>query len=123
MGEIRIYLDTCCYNRPFDIQDNDIISRETTSKLFIQSLVTFKSLQLVSSFILAEEIDKISSPYKKSNIWGYIKQYSATYVSNENRKLLEEIAAEVMLSGIKPYDAMHIACAVYAGCDYFISTD
>jgi len=28
-----------------------------------------------------------------------------------------------MASGIKPKDALHIACAIKSGCEYFITTD
>ncbi|MCR4738807.1 MAG: PIN domain-containing protein [Lachnospiraceae bacterium] len=34
-------------------------------------------------------------------------------------KLAERLREE----GIKTFDALHIACAVNAGCDYFLSTD
>jgi predicted nucleic acid-binding protein len=30
---------------------------------------------------------------------------------------------EIMKHGIKPKDALHIACAISNGCDYFITTD
>jgi predicted nucleic acid-binding protein len=123
MDEIKIYLDTCCYNRPYDVQDNIIVNRETTAKLLIQSLVKYKSLQLVSSFILAEEITKISSLYKRNNIWGYIEDYSSYYVSNRSRPQIEEIASSIIETGVKKYDALHVACALYAKCNYFISTD
>jgi len=29
----------------------------------------------------------------------------------------------LLLKGIKTFDALHIACAVYAGCDYYLTTD
>jgi len=32
-------------------------------------------------------------------------------------------AAEIMEYQIKNKDAIHIACAIEAGCDYFITTD
>ena len=31
--------------------------------------------------------------------------------------------SEIMAHGIKPGDALHIACAIKSGCDYFITTD
>lgn len=32
-------------------------------------------------------------------------------------------AKQIMNGGIKEYDALHIACAIIAKCDYFITTD
>jgi len=28
-----------------------------------------------------------------------------------------------MVSGIKEKDALHVACAIHASCDYFLTTD
>ena len=36
---MRIYLDMCCYNRPYDPQDQLKISMETRSKLHIQRMI------------------------------------------------------------------------------------
>ncbi|MBR5705484.1 MAG: PIN domain protein, partial [Deltaproteobacteria bacterium] len=40
--------------------------------------------------------------------------------SNEN---ILSYAEELELIGLTAYDALHIACAAYAECDYFITTD
>ena len=32
----RIYLDNCCFNRPYDNQENIKVQIETESKLYIQ---------------------------------------------------------------------------------------
>ena len=32
-------------------------------------------------------------------------------------------ADDIISTGVKFYDAYHVACAIYAGCDYFLSTD
>jgi predicted nucleic acid-binding protein len=34
-----------------------------------------------------------------------------------------EIAKEIRSTGIKTADSLHIACAIYANCNYFVSTD
>jgi predicted nucleic acid-binding protein len=33
------------------------------------------------------------------------------------------LAHEVQKTGIKPFDALHIACAITAHCDYLITVD
>ena len=53
---VKIYLDNCCYNRPFDNVSDSTIQLETTAKLFIQSLIKSGSITLVSSFVLYSEI-------------------------------------------------------------------
>ena len=48
---MKIYLDNCCYNRPFDDQRQMRIFLETQAKLHIQDLIMQKKFELVSSFI------------------------------------------------------------------------
>lgn len=41
---------------------------------------------------------------------------------NENEAILVE-ALKLTKEGVKPKDALHIACAVEIGCGYFLTTD
>ena len=50
-----IYLDLCCFNRPFDDQASSKIYLETEAKLFIQSLINDGRHGLVWSFMLNYE--------------------------------------------------------------------
>ena len=36
---LRVYLDNCCYNRPYDKQSGEIISAETNAKIFVQDMI------------------------------------------------------------------------------------
>ena len=49
---MKIYLDNCCFNRPYDDQTQIRISLETQAKLYLQDLVKKKELSLVTSYIL-----------------------------------------------------------------------
>jgi hypothetical protein len=66
--KMRIYLDNCCYNRPFDNQDSFTIRFETDAKLKIQELIKNKTLELIWSFIL--DFENNDNPYidVKNNI-------------------------------------------------------
>lgn len=46
-----IYLDNCCFNRPFDDQKQIRIHIETEAKLFIQGKVLAGEFQLAWSYI------------------------------------------------------------------------
>jgi hypothetical protein len=37
--KLRVYLDNCCYNRPFDNQNQRSVQLETQAKLWIQDLI------------------------------------------------------------------------------------
>jgi len=119
----KIYLDSCCYNRPYDDLTFSEIADEANSKLHIQSLIKFNALELVTSYILVAEIGKNRNEYNRTHILTYIYENTTWYIDFDKKKQLDAIAAEVMNKGIKSMDAAHIACAILAGCDYFISTD
>jgi hypothetical protein len=53
--ELRIYLDICTFNRPFDDQNQLKIKLETEAKLFIQKGIMNGSYELVWSYILEYE--------------------------------------------------------------------
>ena len=60
---------------------------------------------------------------KAALITDFINSYSSAHVSIDRKADIEEKATEIMKTGIKFKDACHIASAIYAKADYFISTD
>ena len=53
---MRVYLDNCCYNRPFDDQGQAKIRVETEAKLLIQLMMWFGKVEYVWSFMLDIEV-------------------------------------------------------------------
>jgi hypothetical protein len=49
---MRIYMDNCCFNRPFDSQSQVRIRLETEAKLRIQERIAMGEIELVWSYIL-----------------------------------------------------------------------
>ena len=118
---MKIYLDNCCYNRPFDDQSQIKIHLEAQAKLYIQAQIREGVYDLVWSYILDYENGK--NPYEEKRIaiapW---KETCTLCISEETEDILlfaESLAAK----GIKTYDALHISCAVAAYCQYYITTD
>jgi len=52
---MRVYLDNCCYNRPFDDQNQIRIHLEAQAKLYVQSQIKDSKIELVWSYILDYE--------------------------------------------------------------------
>ena len=50
-----IYLDSCCYNRPYDTADQLTVVLEAQCKLYIQQLVKDGFITLVSSYMVRYE--------------------------------------------------------------------
>jgi predicted nucleic acid-binding protein len=120
MEKLKIYLDNCCYNRPFDIQEQDIVRLETQAKLAIQRKIKEGIYALVWSFMSDAENDDNLSEEKRKMIepWRNIAQ---DYCSSSEAIL--EKSREFMKLGMRHKDAIHLACAVCCACDYMITTD
>lgn len=56
---MRIYLDNCCFNRPYDDQSHLKIRLESEAKLGIQEKIRSSEYDLVWSYILDYENKKI----------------------------------------------------------------
>ena len=120
---MKIYLDNCCYNRPYDDQSHLTISFETQAKMQIQALVKAQKLQLTSSFIL--DYENSCNPYtdRKSAITKFLNDNVFDYVGSDKSDLIATNAKKIMATGVKMKDACHIACAELMNCDYLLSTD
>ncbi|MDR1492932.1 MAG: hypothetical protein LBT05_09450 [Planctomycetaceae bacterium] len=117
---MRIYLDLCCYNRPYDEQDNIIVRLESEAKLFIQGLIRDRQLELVWSSMLDYENKDNQSDKKCERIAAWKKMAVVSVRINDT---IQKTAANLMTLGIKNNDAIPIASAVAAHVDYFITTD
>ena len=120
MRNPKIYLDNCCFNRPYDDQTQLRIELETKAKLFIQQQVAEKSIDLVWSYMLDYEnrLNNFRQKRKAIQKW----QALALEDIDETPEILLS-GREICKTGIKNADALHVACAISAGCDYFISVD
>lgn len=120
---MRIYLDNCCYNRPYDSQESFKINMETMAKLHIQDEIRAGKYELVCSYMLEYENSQNRDPMKRDAIKQYQDKYASFYVPIERRKDLQEKVQEIMGYNIAYKDASHLACAIYTGCEYLLTTD
>jgi len=122
MSKITVYLDNCAFNRPFDDQRQMRIFLEAQAKLHIQSLIADNRLALTCSYMSLYENNDNPHEERRTSIadfFGYVSQFT-------NYDKVEEVetrAAGIMEDGIKNKDAIHIACAIASGSNYFITTD
>jgi hypothetical protein len=120
MNKTKIYLDNCSYNRPFDDQSPVKTRMETEAKLYIQSEIRNGKYLLVWSYML--DYENNDNPYKeKRNAIAPWKEIAEDYCPSSDNVL--SLGSGMMKYGIKSKDALHIACAIISGCEYFITTD
>lgn len=117
---MRVYLDNCCLNRPFDAQAQERVRLETEAKLFIQAEVREGKLDLCWSYILDFENDANPCPERKESI-GIWKRLAVLDVT-ETPEILRK-AIELNGLGIRKKDSLHLASAVAMKCDIFFTTD
>ena len=117
---MRIYLDNCCFNRPFDDQRQTRVRLEAEAKLCIQEQIREGTLELVWSYIL--DFENAANPFeeRRTTISGW--RHYATVDIEETATILQQANSLVSL-GLKPKDALHLACALAGGCTYFVTTD
>lgn len=117
---MKIYLDNCCFNRPFDDQSQLRIKIEAEAKLKIQEEIRAGKFQLVWSYILDYENNKNPFAERKRQISGW-KKYAVTDVS-ENTAIIKK-ANLLNRKSFQKIDSLHLACAIYQRCNYFLTTD
>ena len=120
---MRIYLDNCCYNRPYDDQSQFRVTMETRAKLHIQELIREKRFELVCSYMLEYENAKNPDTIKRDMIKNFQDKYHSFYVPICRRAQLQDKITEIMGYGIQYKDASHLACAVYSSCEFLLTTD
>ena len=120
---MRVYLDNCSYNRPYDDQSQLRISLETQAKLRIQDMIKDGEIELVSSYILLYENSKNPYMLRQRTVRGFVEDYVSVYIDIDRSDEVKEIAETIMKTGVKTADAFHVACSIIAESDFFISTD
>ena len=115
-----IYLDLCCFNRPFDDQTQSRIRLETEAKLVIQQHIRDGRHRLIWSHILQYE-NSLNPFIDRRNSISEWRKYSAVNVTHSDQ--LINLSKELIKLGIKEYDALHVAAAMTASAELFITTD
>jgi len=93
---------------------------ESEAKLKIQEEIRAGSFQLAWSYILDYENSKNPFQERKEQIGGW-KKYAEQDI-HENAKLTG-FADTLNKKGFQKLDSLHIACAIFMKCDYFLTTD
>ena len=117
---MRIYLDVCCFNRPFDDQTQDRIHLESETVRAILNRCQSGEWKLVGSEIVDFENSKIPDDDRRQKV-------SILTGITESKLLLDAKikarAVELHKLGFKPFDALHIACAERGNADVLLTTD
>ena len=118
---MKIYLDNCCFNRPFDDQTQERIHLESEAILMILKRGQIGEYRIVGSDILKLEIERMHDEVKKYRVRELYNVVGENVIYTEAIKMR---AQEIMeQSNIRSFDSMHIASAETANADVMLTTD
>ena len=97
-----------------------MVRLQTEAKLYVQDMIRGGSLSLIWSAIM--DLENAANPDMNRKVavgdWRKIG-----FVDVSVSKRVEGIADKLALIGVKPMDALHVACAIEAEAEYFLTTD
>jgi len=117
---MKIYLDLCVYNRPFDDQSQPRIMLEALCFIIVMANVSSGDIKTVSSFVLEYENRKNPKIENRIVIADMLSVASEFVAYSKN---IQERAEQLEDEGISGIDALHFACAEIAHAEYFITCD
>lgn len=118
---MRIYFDMNIYNRVFDDQTQIRIRFESMAVDILFELIEKGNYELMWSFIL--EYENSRNPFIERRL--HINSISSLCkgVITPNDKIKKTAKDIIEFSNTKNKDALHIAAARHANCEYFITCD
>ena len=119
---MRIYLDNCCYNRPYDDKTEKRVHDEAKAIFKIINDTKKSTTDIIlGSDILQTEIENIKNAAKLESV---MIMYEQTVSQNiELTEEVEKIASIVAKSNIHQMDALHLASAIVGKVEMFLTVD
>lgn len=117
---MKLYLDSCVYNRPFDFQGQERVALETSAFIYLIDKIEKKNYIVITSDALIYENDINPDEERKTRISSYFK------LANEFVKFDDsDIERVISLNkyGFSDMDALHITLAEKCKADYFLTCD
>ncbi|MCL2841367.1 MAG: hypothetical protein FWE05_11410 [Defluviitaleaceae bacterium] len=122
MKKLKLYLDNCCFNRPYDDQQQTRIHLESLAKLHVQQSIAKNEYDFVWSFVLEYENSKNPFQLRRETIRKFSYR-CVQYVDESSAEIIKTIAKPIVETGVKDKDSLHVACAIFSSCDYVLTTD
>ena len=117
---MRVYLDVCCLNRPFDDLTQERIQLESDAVLAILARCQAGIWNLVSSEAVDLELNRMRDSVKLKKVLALLS------VCTESLTLSDAAikrSVEFQTKGIKPMDSLHLATAEDSKVDVLLTTD
>jgi len=117
---LRIYLDCCCFNRPFDDQSQLRIRLEAEAKLAIQEKIRSGNMELAWSYMM--DFENAANPYAERR-YAIAEWRSLASIDSDESPEIVSLAKDLQGRGLAKKDSIHLACAIATDCQIFYTTD
>jgi hypothetical protein len=120
MKKLKIYMDNCCFNRPFDDCSSDRVFLESEAILTILRKCQEGIFEIIGSDVLDFEMSNMSNIDKKNKVISLYSIVKTKYTEDEKSKKMSE---ELIRKNVKWLDSMHVSIAEVNKVDIFLTTD
>ncbi len=118
---LKLYLDNCCYSRPFDDLRQEKNNLEAQAIKVIIDKYSKNEFEIYTSDALVLEMNNIKDQIKRAKV---LEVYNKLKLTNiKFSETIKQRAIELRQYNIKDMDSLHIAYAESLNLDYFITTD
>ena len=119
---MKLYLDNCCYNRPYDDQTQEKIHMEGEAILAIINICKQNNDEIIGSSALDLEINQIGDIEKREKVKYFYDQTITTKI-NYAANILKRVKELSEQANIRTLDRFHLSFAEYSDADIFLTTD
>jgi hypothetical protein len=96
------------------------VSLESQAKLYVQQEIISGRFSLAWSYILEHENNNNPFEPRRESLHGWKEIAVKSIMESEEILVLDE---SLIQRGVKLYDALHVSCAYFGGCDRFLTVD
>lgn len=117
---MRIYLDTCCLQRPLDNQQHPRVRVETEAVFAVLCAIQSQEHSMIGSEALDYEVSRIPDDSRRT------EALSMPVLASEHLEMsdrVESLATQFESIGIRAMDAVHLALASAAPVDFSCACD
>jgi predicted nucleic acid-binding protein len=117
---MKINLDVCCLNRPFDDQTQDRIRLESEAILLILSHFQRGEWHCIGSQIVRHEIAQTPDSQRRERVALLADSIDEVVIVDKHEL---HRAQQLEKLSFQSFDALHLACAERGQADVFLTTD
>ncbi|MDR2049766.1 MAG: PIN domain-containing protein [Treponema sp.] len=119
---MKLYLDTCCYNRPYDDQTQERIHLEGEAVLAIINKQEQNNNEIIGSPVLDFEIGQIENIEKQEKVKNFYTQ-TISKRAEYNINIFKRVKELSEQTKIRTLDRFHLSFAENTGAEVLLTTD